>query len=994
MNDHFFETFVLRTASVAVSDFELSNRNFIRKHKKLFDEAIYLSSPGLYKRYQSYLNKELNAKDQKAFEITIRKFISRMCYRTVPFKRFSAIGTGEWGAKNCIENIGYQAYNTIDYIAYNHILHALLRKPEIARSIKYYSNRSLCQDKENMFYIKEQLLRYSLEGARRDELLDLIIDFAQKGICFSDIIQKLKTFGIDESDAVLYTNELIHESILVAGWKAIAQGKNRWDHLIDCLHEMQQENPLTTTKELLDFLELLNNSFFSKQDLSVNDYKEVFKSLQKWFPEVQENYLFDSLNELKENQFSLQKSTQNRLLKAAHLLHKLFPEKVNPDLLQFKHDFYKRYGNASVSLLEVFHPESGLNYAGIQKFRSELLSGITFPVAKKNPSFDFSPAQQILSQKLHDAQKNGASKIILSDQDFNDIPVPREEVVNPTATISFRIAAKGKKIILDHYNRSTASKMIGKHGYQSSQITALIREIHQYENDKLKNTIIPVEICFLPNQKAGSICNYPHYRAKQISLRAKHSDSTKDIPLDDLYIRLEQGRMQVFSKKLAKEIRPFFSTPYLSYLNSFPLFRFLAVMSHDNHSRFSWGRIPTAEAHDFLARVEYKDVILKEAQWKISYAAYKEFLVEKNFNSEALKLFIEKRNLSKYTVVITDGDSLLINWLDPISVASIEKVLKKEKSIWCSEAFIAETDLICKGENFAHYHSDFYAFVKQEVHEATTVPLVDLSKDNRASEWLYFKIYLNPEEINSLLTEELDTLISDATPYIQKWFFIRYDDGKFHLRLRFHLKSIANRTILFELVDTLLRRLLDKNKIRSYQLDQYQPERDRYCIDGLEKAETIFYYDSVFTIKALKYLEHENMEDKDWLLAFLSANSWLDIYNNQKNKHPETIQPIKDSFDLEFKTDKHLRKTIKEQFNKHYKTLDLALNKTLFSKDFYELLQQRNKAISLLKPSGSLFDYMHMSANRIISSRHRKQELVIAHFLHQWHTIQKYKSTK
>ena len=60
-------------------------------------------------------------------------------------------------------------------------------------------------------------------------------------------------------------------------------------------------------------------------------------------------------------------------------------------------------------------------------------------------------------------------------------------------------------------------------------------------------------------------------------------------------------------------------------------------------------------------------------------------------------------------------------------------------------------------------------------------------------EWLYYKLYCGARTSDVILTET----IKPVTEYllnqglIDSWFFIRYGDPDFHIRIRFHLVDLA-----------------------------------------------------------------------------------------------------------------------------------------------------------------------------------------------------------
>jgi len=62
------------------------------------------------------------------------------------------------------------------------------------------------------------------------------------------------------------------------------------------------------------------------------------------------------------------------------------------------------------------------------------------------------------------------------------------------------------------------------------------------------------------------------------------------------------------------------------------------------------------------------------------------------------------------------------------------------------------------------------------------------------TEWLYLKIYTGVKTSDVLLEEAILPLVTCFlnNNLINKWFFIRYNDPKPHLRIRFELSDVNN----------------------------------------------------------------------------------------------------------------------------------------------------------------------------------------------------------
>jgi len=67
------------------------------------------------------------------------------------------------------------------------------------------------------------------------------------------------------------------------------------------------------------------------------------------------------------------------------------------------------------------------------------------------------------------------------------------------------------------------------------------------------------------------------------------------------------------------------------------------------------------------------------------------------------------------------------------------------------------------------------------------------------SEWVYFKLYTGTKTADMILKNEIYEYVNGLlkNDSINQWFFIRYSDPDFHLRLRLHLKKARDFTCIF-----------------------------------------------------------------------------------------------------------------------------------------------------------------------------------------------------
>src|SRR5262249_22084735 len=112
------------------------------------------------------------------------------------------------------------------------------------------------------------------------------------------------------------------------------------------------------------------------------------------------------------------------------------------------------------------------------------------------------------------------------------------------------------------------------------------------------------------------------------------------------------------------------------------------------------------------------------------------------------------------------------------------------------------------------------------------------------SEWLYGKLFTGTATTDSVLVDVVAPTIAQAIEggSADDWFFIRFADPHWHLRLRVH--GPPDR-LMREVLPALERAASGDGRVWQLQLDSYLREVDRYGgIEGIGIAEKIFRADS------------------------------------------------------------------------------------------------------------------------------------------------------
>ena len=215
------------------------------------------------------------------------------------------------------------------------------------------------------------------------------------------------------------------------------------------------------------------------------------------------------------------------------------------------------------------------------------------------------------------------------------------------------------------------------------------------------------------------------------------------------------------------------------------------------------------------------------------------------------------------------------------------------------------------------------------------------------SEWVYFKLYTGTKTADSILKIKLYEFIREMlkNDVIDKWFFIRYSDPDFHIRLRLHLNESRNFNYTFNSFFTFSLPLINDRLIWNIQCDTYKREMERYGDNTIAIVEDIFFIDSEYIIRLLNHLTEENPEQHRWKQALTLIDSFLS------------------AFLFELPQRKLLLNTLAEKL--------IAMDKC-------------NK---MQVPLTSLLTSMiHMTMNRWFRTKNRLYEMVICEFLARYYT--------
>ena len=269
------------------------------------------------------------------------------------------------------------------------------------------------------------------------------------------------------------------------------------------------------------------------------------------------------------------------------------------------------------------------------------------------------------------------------------------------------------------------------------------------------------------------------------------------------------------------------------------------------------------------------------------------------------------------------------------------------------------------------------------------------------SEWLYLKLYSGPKTIENILITKirpvLEFLLKEQ--YIDLFFFIRYMDPEYHIRLRIHFNDISHIGFIISCLMKELGEYVNNNVISNIVVDTYKREIERYRERYIQDVERLFYIDSKYIIN---FLSNEENEVDKWLVSVKYIDLLLDMCDFKLNDKIDFCTRIKSAFAEEiYSNDKYIRKQLNQKYRDNTKLLRSILSDDSCDKySWARLLQdelrhvdnfiQKIKKDDYFEKIDILSSIIHMHINRLFRTKQRVIECVLYHFLSKYY--ESYKS--
>ncbi|RZK43392.1 MAG: hypothetical protein EOO90_03795 [Pedobacter sp.] len=977
-------------------------------------DALYLSSPILLKEYQKFTSEGGDSKRRNQLILSLAKYALRLHNRCTPFGLMA--GCGVFNISKSVEVYEWSRKTNLDMNYVFALSQELSKIEEVRSSAKFVTNNSIYSVGNEIRYVeyfyKKGKRIYQISSIQQTEYLMKVLDLAKNGETIVNLAQALAEDDSEIEEARLYIEELVDSQLLISLLEPSVLGTDSLGQIMDQLSKEHVNANITGTKPLQCSLKQIVSGVLDLDKIignPINLYELQINMLSGYNVPIQEGKIFQTDMFVKfrspEDVIKKPNQTEELLRLGARILNKLRPHKNHSNLQEFAKRFQARYEDQEVPLLIALDNEFGIGYADANYASGDinpLVDDFELLSSKKNTFIEWNKRESFLLKKLIGAQRENQTVVELLEDDLKDF---NEDWTDYPATMfafynHLGNTEVGETINLKMICGPSGINLIGRFASKNKEILEIVQELASHEQNLFPNAIL-AEISHLPQSRIGNVVSRPSFRDYEIPYLSKSNlDNDNVINLDDLYISVRNQRIQLFSKRLRKIIIPRLGSAHAYSHNSLPVYHFLCDMQSNNIStslQFDWGSLKGE--FKFLPRVVIKNVILSPARWTLTRKDFDILIKPAGDLLSIAQNWKIQQQLPTLFLVREQDNELLIDLDNELSVKLLISIVRKKHALLLEEFLFTNENFYIKGRLGSGFTNEIIAFFKKNVlpdsrsFDTQNSNSYDIKrKYSLGSEWLSFKLFCGVKNGDNILLDVFKPLIDEflSEELIDKWFFIRYYDNDYHLRIRLHLVKSEKIGEVIDRIYENISQLENDGSIWRVQSETYNRELERYSALNITEIETMFFYDSRCIIEVLPLLASE---EERWIFALCSAYQILDLLQESEEGKLIQIQIHRDAFANEFNLDKFA----KVHFDTKYRRLKSKISAALLSNDVFNsdmifpILSRRTngfkKILSRILETEDInranlaSSLIHMTINRIFRSKNRLNEAAIYELL-------------
>ncbi len=933
-------------------------------------EALWLASPELEASIEAWRAAPTSPRGL-AIGRSLARYAARMAGRATPFALFGGVSIGELAGETRLELAPRAEYRRatrfdLEYLA--EACAALAR--ELRAHLSHAVNTSLYELGDRLRYVEARVVggerSHHLVELERTPALDALLARARDGATPGELVDALSADPeVTRPDAEAFVDEVIDAQVLVA---ELAPPVTAAEPVVSVIGMLERAGGAAAAAALADARAQMAAIERAPLGAPRAAYEAVASALPVSGQPVQ-------VDLVKPAHATLGPQVVAELARMVELVHAVGvpPSDLWP---AFCAAFEARFATREVPLVEVLDEESGIGFGDSAPATSALLGELGIPATvAAPPRIAWTPRDAALVRLA----TSGTREIELTDDDVAQLSDPRgpveADVVLAVAVLgaaSASAADAGDFVVRLVGVAAPGPRPLARLCGASAELGELVGELVRAEEQARPDAVL-AEVVHLPEGRMANVVWRPVLRAYEIPyLGASGAPREAQLPIGDLVVSIDRGRVVLRSRRLGREVIPRLSSTHDATRRSLAVYRFLSALESQGQRPgvWSWGVLEDAR---FLPRVRRGRIVLSRARWLLD-AGELRALRDEATRVAALAELRARRELPRWIVLAEEDRELPVDLDDAAAADMFCDAVKSRPGAVAYELMPGPDALVAHGPEGHFVHELVVPFVRGEPRVSGGTRVDDGGVARRfapGSRWLFAKLYGGAAGADRVLRDVIAPLVTPGEP----WFFVRYADPEAHLRVRWHGDP--------ELKMRELRARLEAAGEPCWRvaLDTYEREVERYGgLRGVELAEQVFAADSD---AVLAILADDPDDERRWLLALRGIDRLLDDLAVADKRQLATI--ARDGFAAELGTSTvHLRR-LGEKFRAHRPAIEHILASDADDPFAARSARIRPLAAELRTCAYPLDElarsFVHMHVNRMMPVAQRAHELVLLDFL-------------
>ena len=988
------------------------------RQDKLFAEAVAIASQDLYKMYA-----DNSVKTTTRMLESVKKYYDRMTARPTPYGLFAGVTTAQFsddGTDICLaEQEKYHKICRVDNEWYFKLVKKIEETPGLLFNLQVIFNKhcykvygrlknGYCSNlrKENVNHAEDLHIRYTKQ-------VQYVQEFASDFVPFKD----LRDFLINKNPNVppeiidkflkeLLLNEYLYTNICVLSNEE------------DSLHRLLQENDFhNLSGDEAIFIQKLQEIDRLREKYAQPPFgqgEEILAQLSGLMEQVvkAKNYIYTIL-QLNAISNKLDSKIKDDLEAFSEFMQAVAtPDNESEQLLAFKEAFREKYGSdAMVSLLEVIDADKGIGlpYSG---YIAEVNAA---KYARRN-SKKLDAIKMMLENKMLTALRQGQSVVEITDKDIEHIKTIDSEVINKLGYVSsfslnVLLTQNGANYEI-HIGPNVGSTQAGNgisrfDAALNNEFSQEMDAIYAKEKALHREDYVIADVYEVSHYlRNTNLYSYKRQYDYNLYLGITEFEHNTSLNLNDFYLGYDgqKDRMFIWSKSLNKRVK-FMTNSMYNAQSSNPIIRFLRNISASYElpmidNMFVFQNLKFA----YWPKIKYGNIVLANEKWRLTPEQFAG-CSEKDF-AAVLQKYFQIWQLPEYVYYTNADNRLILNLKDEFTAKLLYRTLVKQKQQVVLERMEYEniSSSVAVDKQGMFYAAEFSVpMFSQELAEkqpvANVKDITPYTKPNLIDNfylpqrvlypgddgWLYFKIYLNPIQANPFLAQYLEPFLTDLFEQgiIKSFFFIKYTDPKYHIRLRLQLTEQDKLGVALQKFREWFR-LLQENLIGyEYAIAQYEREIERYGGSALiPYAEDYFCQDSRLIIALLQEISKDAEEIEREKIGIFVIHNLVDCFCGSLQTDSDFLVKYTDNIeykDLFRKNKKDYLAVIEDDYINNFseKTQKIISDREAAIKQYVKHIRQTEHEKQLSTSLDNiLLTLIHMFCNRYNGNREWERKVL------------------